>query len=324
MIPLPRKRKIVQHVRDLPPSFHLERLPIRAGGRVEGDPISDEFSDLTYVVIGLPDADVSASGDHDVRATSIAFCQSSVHSRKNHLVGESLGHGFGDDQSIAQLSGQLTHTLVQSARMNSWSRHTQRSWIKVRGHQVDLVELAIEVDGFTCLPPPPQRSKNADVLLHSWFRRKPFHPEAALNVPFHLRPQAELEPAARHVLQMPCFVRCNRWTPGKRDQERRDNPRVGCLPQSHAGRQIGRALHFIEGDTRKVSLLRKLAQFTHFRQVVGPCFQPQLHLDQPPRPPRSHGTHTISLPFAARAKCSCNSCPYPTAARLRVSIGAAP
>src|SRR5438093_7631767 len=95
------------------------------------------------------------------------------------------------------------HIGVHAGDVYGHVRMLDGARIEERRHEIEAEEPAFEIELRPVLPRAPDRAHGQDDLAHLGGRRLELHREAALVVPLDLRAQAQDEPPARCLREVP-------------------------------------------------------------------------------------------------------------------------
>src|SRR5918996_3027586 len=170
---------------------------VGARGGVERDLLLDGKALGRELGLGVADDHEAGGGVGEILATLAGGLQALV-DRRLHVLAQVRGAVERMDvQPLAHLAGHAAHVLVDAGDVHGDFGMLDRPWIEERRHEVEPVELSLEIQLGPVLPAIPDRPQRQHDLAHARRRRLPLHGEPALVVPFDLRAQAQDEAATR-------------------------------------------------------------------------------------------------------------------------------
>src|SRR5437867_11695433 len=149
--------------------------------------------------------------DHDKRRCRVgeisAFASGLAHALfgpRKHTFAEIFGTVERVDvQTFADLPGHAAHVRVYARDVDWDSWMLDRPGVEHGCHEVEAVELALEVELGAGLPAVPDGPDCQHLLAKLRARRLELHRETPLVVPLHLRAESEDHPSARGLLEIP-------------------------------------------------------------------------------------------------------------------------
>src|SRR5438034_3035728 len=165
--------------------------------------------------------------DHDKRRCRVreisAFASGLAHAlfvARKHTFAEICGTVERVDvQTFADLAGHAAHVRVYDRDVDWDSWMLDRPGVEHGCHEVEAVELALEVEPGAGLPAVPDGPDRQHLLAKLRARRLELHRETPLVVPLHLRAESEDHPSTRRLLEIPRDVRSDHRAARERDSD---------------------------------------------------------------------------------------------------------
>src|SRR5712691_11892211 len=177
-----------------------EHRLIGARRGVEGDLLLDRLPVLLELLLGVADHDERRGDIGEVLALAARGPEPVVDGGLDVLAKVLRAVERVDVQAVAHLARDPAHVLVHARDVHGDLRVLDRSGVEERRHQVEAVELPLEVELGPVLPGIPNGPERLDDLAHLRPGRLELHREAPLVVALHLRAEAEDEPAPGGLL----------------------------------------------------------------------------------------------------------------------------
>ena len=122
---------------------------------------------------------------------------------------------------VADLAGHPQHRLADRGDGDRHHRQAGRLGREIRGHQCELIVLALVIELPAGLPAMPDGAQGLDVIAQPRRRRAPRYSEPALVVAFDLAAQPEDEAPVRIRLEIPSLARHDGRAARERHGDRR-------------------------------------------------------------------------------------------------------
>ncbi len=142
-------------------------------------------------------------------------------SRQAHLVEITARAQRVQAHPVADLACEAQHRRPDRGDRHRHRCQPGRFRREIRGHQAELVMLALIVEPLAGFPAPPHRAQRADVVAQPRRGRAPWNTKASLVVAFDLAAEAENEPPVGIRVKIPGLARHNRRAAWKGDGDRR-------------------------------------------------------------------------------------------------------
>jgi len=108
--------------------------------------------------------------------------------RRRYIREISAGRKGMEAHAIAHLAAELEHGRADRRHRDRDAQQPRRFRREVGCHEVEIVGVAMEIEGCLALPGLPDCAHSGDVVAHAWRRRRPSEAVAPLVVRLHLRP----------------------------------------------------------------------------------------------------------------------------------------
>jgi hypothetical protein len=250
---------------------------VRARGGVEGDLLAYGLASARLLLLGVADDHEPRRRIREVFARAGGGAQAFVHRRMNVLAQVLRAVEGVHVQAVADFTGHTAHVGVDAGDVDGDVRVGDRPRAEERGHEVETVELPLEVEPRAVLPAIPDRAQGLHDLAELRARRFELHREAPLVVALHLRAEAEDEATDRRGLQVPGDVRGDHRAPWKRDRDRGAEPQARGRGRGHGQRQIRIVLGFGRPETVEAQRFNLAGVSGNRPEVVGEHADVELH-----------------------------------------------
>src|SRR5881296_266733 len=170
---------------------------------VERDLLLDQALVRRQLRVGVADHDKRRCRVREISAFASGLAHALFCPRKNTLAEIFRAVERVDVQTFADLPGHAAHVLVYARDVDWDPRMLDRPGIEHRCHEVEAVELAVEVELGAGLPAVPDGPDRQHLLAKLRARRLELHRETPLVMPLHLGPESEDHPSARGLLEIP-------------------------------------------------------------------------------------------------------------------------
>src|SRR5882724_9700425 len=194
---------LVELGRQPAPAVDVEDGLVGARGGVEGDLLLDHQLLVASLLLGVAHDDEAGRGVGEVLARAARLLQSRLDGRVHDLPEVLRAVEGMHVHPVAELPGHPAHVGVHGGDVDGHVRVIDGTRIEERRHDVEGVELPLEVELGTVLPAVPDGADGADGLGHLGAGRFELDGEAPLVVRLDLGAQPEHEPPARSLLEIP-------------------------------------------------------------------------------------------------------------------------